>query len=103
MRVLVAKLILTPVLIVTISIVARRWGPKTGGLLAGLPLTSAPISVFLAVEQGRDFAARAAAGTLSGVAAVAVFCLAYAFGTKRWSWLICSVVATFVFVVFAAA
>ena len=97
------KLVLTPVLIVVISIVARRWGPKTGGLLAGLPLTSAPISVFLAIEQGRDFAARAAAGTLSGVGAVAAFCLAYAFGSKRWSWLICSVVATFVFVIFAAA
>ena len=97
------KLVLTPVLIVVISIVARRWGPKAGGLLAGLPLTSAPISVFLAIEQGRDFAARAADGTLSGVGAVGAFCLAYAFGTKRWGWLICSVVATFVFVVFATA
>jgi len=103
MAVLTAKLVLTPLLIVLITMATRRWGPKTGGLLAGLPLTSAPISVFLAVEQGRDFAARAAGGTLSGVGAVAAFCLAYAFGAKRWSWIMCTLVATLVFVVFAAA
>src|SRR5262249_36326043 len=72
------KLFVTPVLIVGVSLAARRWGPKIGGLFAGLPLTSAPIFAFLAVEQEPNFASRVAAGTLSGVASVGAFCLAYA-------------------------
>jgi hypothetical protein len=39
------KLLLTPILMIAISWAARRWGPGIGGLLAGLPLTSGPISI----------------------------------------------------------
>jgi hypothetical protein len=96
------KLILTPVLVIAVSLAERRWGPKTGGLLAGLPLTSAPISVFLALEQGSDFAANAAAGTLLGVGSVAAFCFAYALGAKRWGWLLCTTVGILCFIFFTA-
>jgi len=97
MTLLAFKLILTPVLIVAVSLVGRRWGPKTGGLLAGLPLTSAPVSAFLAVEQGTDFAAKAAVGTLSGVGSVGVFCLAYVLAAKRWGWVVCTSVGILCF------
>jgi hypothetical protein len=93
MKLLAFKLILTPVLIVVVSLAGRRWGPKIGGLLAGLPLTSAPVSAFLAVEQGPDFAAKAAVGTLSGVTSVGAFCLAYALVARRWGWFVCTLVA----------
>jgi hypothetical protein len=71
------KLILTPLVVLAASLAARRWGDAIGGWLVGLPLTSAPVSVFLAVEQGPHFAAEAANGSLAGVAAQAVFCLGY--------------------------
>jgi hypothetical protein len=100
MALLAFKLILTPALIVAVSLAGRRWGPKTGGLLAGLPLTSAPVSVFLAVEQGPDFAANAAVGTLSGVASVGVFCLAYALLAKRRGWVVSTLVAIICFLFF---
>jgi len=90
MQLLAFKIILTPLLIVAVSLAGRRWGPKIGGLLAGLPLTSAPVSVFLAVEQGTDFAARAAVGTLSGVGSVGAFCFAYAIVARRWGWVVCT-------------
>ena len=51
------KLVVTPLFIAATTLVARRWGPGVGGWLAGFPLTSAPVSVFLALEQGPDFAA----------------------------------------------
>ncbi len=72
------KLLLTPLLIAMTSLAARRWGPGVGGWLVGLPLTSGPVSVFLALEQGRTFAADAAHGTIFGMVAVAAFCVAYA-------------------------
>ena len=84
------KLLLTPSLIVAVSLAGRRWGPKAGGLLAGLPLTSAPVSAFLAIEQGPDFAAKAAVGALSGVCSVGAFCLAYALVARRWGWPVCT-------------
>jgi hypothetical protein len=78
MSLLEIKLILTPPIVLAASLAARRWGDAIGGWLVGLPLTSGPVSVFLAVEYGPRFAADAANGSLAGVVAQAVFCLGYA-------------------------
>lgn len=75
---LVAKLTLTPILIGGISFAARRFGPRAGGALAGLPWTSSTLSIFLALEHGSEFARDAARGTESAVPAVIVFCFVYA-------------------------
>ncbi len=85
MSVLAVKLIVTPLMILAASLVGRRWGAAAGGWLAGLPLTSGPVAVFLAVEHGSGFAAEASAGSLAGVVAQAGFCLAYAFAAP-WGW-----------------
>ena len=53
MLLLVFKLLLTPLLIGLVSLAGRRWGPGVSGWLVGLPLTSAPVSLFLTLEQGR--------------------------------------------------
>ena len=87
MSLLLAKLVLTPLLIAAVTLAGRRWGPAMGGWLAGLPLTSGPVSVFLALEQGPDFAARAAVGTLAGLVGVACFCLVYARLARNRSWI----------------
>jgi hypothetical protein len=81
------KLVLTPLLIGAVTLAARRWGPSVGGWLAGFPLTSGPVSVFLALEQGRPFAERAAGGTLLGLLSMAVFCLVYSRMAFRAAWL----------------
>lgn len=61
-----------------LSAAARRWGSLAGGILAGLPLTSAPILAYIALDQGQDFARLTALGALDGLAAVACAYLAYA-------------------------
>ena len=81
------KLILTPLFITVIALAGRRWGPAVGGWIAGLPLTSGPVSLFLALEQGRAFAGDAAVSSLAGGAAVGVFCLAYALTAARRGWM----------------
>ena len=60
------------------TLAARRWGATIGGWFVGLPLTSGPVSVFLALEQGRSFTATAARGSILGLLGVAAFCVAYA-------------------------
>ncbi|MDX1501361.1 MAG: hypothetical protein R3325_03285 [Thermoanaerobaculia bacterium] len=85
-RLLLLKLLVTPSLMAAATLAQRRWGARAGGLIAGLPLTAGPVSVFLAVEQGPGFAAVAARGTLVGLVALAGFCLAYARAAPRLRW-----------------
>ena len=77
MELLLIKLFLTPLLMVAVSWSARRWGPGIGGLLAGLPLTSGPISIYLYAEQGPGFAAAAAANSILSLTPVALFSVVY--------------------------
>jgi hypothetical protein len=84
--ILVLKLVLTPLLILAASLAGRRWGETVSGWFVGLPLTSAPVCFFLAMEQGSAFAAGAATGCLAGVIAEAGFCLAYAVAARRHGW-----------------
>jgi hypothetical protein len=79
------KLIVTPLMILAASLVGRRWGDAVGGWLVGLPLTSGPVAVFLAIEHGAGFAAEASAGSLVGVIAQAGFVLGYALAAP-WGW-----------------
>lgn len=81
------KLVLTPIIISIATLVSRRWGETVGGLLIGLPLTSAPVSFFFAIEQGRQFAEKAAFSAMLGLIPVATFCVCYALAARRLSWL----------------
>ena len=83
---IVLKVLLAPVLILLATLAGRRWGPAVGGWLAGLPLTSGPVSIILALEQGPRFAARAALGTLLGLVSLAAFSLAYGVAARRVPW-----------------
>jgi hypothetical protein len=83
---LVFKLLLTPLLIGLISLADRRWGAKVGGWLVGLPLTSAPVTLFIALELGTTFASHMAMGILMGLISQAVFCVTYAWFSLRVNW-----------------
>jgi hypothetical protein len=98
------KLILTPCLIGLVSLAGRKWGPSVSGWLTGLPLTSGPIALYLALERGPDFAAGAASGTLAGLISVAIFCLIYYELSFKLNWAGCLLIgwagyfgATFIF------
>jgi hypothetical protein len=80
------KILLTPALIAVVTLLARRWGPGVAGIIAVLPLTSMPVSIFLALEQGPMFAATAALGTLLGLLSQAALCLAYSWSARRATW-----------------
>ncbi|HET9651864.1 MAG TPA: hypothetical protein VFP36_06720, partial [Usitatibacter sp.] len=73
-------------LIGLVSLAGRRWGPAVSGWLVGLPLTSGPVALFLALDQGTAFAARVAVGILAGTIAQVAFCLAYSRLAFRVGW-----------------
>ena len=101
--ILAAKLVLTPALIAVATLIGRRFGPSISGWLVGLPFTSGPVSLFLAFEQGTTFAAAAAAGSIAGVAASAVFAVAYAAMARRFRWPASLAVASAAFAVAVTA
>ena len=56
------------------------------GWIIGLPLTSGPVALFLALEHGTAFASRAAEGSLLGLISLAAFCLVYSWLSVHLNW-----------------
>lgn len=96
---LILKLIVTPALIGAVSLAGRRWGPSISGWLVGLPLTSGPVVLFLALDQGAAFAARASQGILAGGISVALFCFTYSWLAARLRWSLTLLASWVVFMV----
>lgn len=78
------KLVVTPILITTATLLGRRFGQSVAGWLIAFPWTSAPVSFFLAVDHGIPFAAAAARGSIAAIAAECAFVLAYAWTARGW-------------------
>jgi hypothetical protein len=103
MAILILKLLLTPTLIGLASLAGRRWGPSVSGWLVALPLTSGPVTLFLALSHGTAFAAAAALGTLTGTLSQPVFCLTYAWVALRCNWLVAFLAGVLAFAACTAA
>jgi hypothetical protein len=101
--ILTLKLILSPVIIAVIALAGRRWGSAVSGWLLGFPLTSAPISLIMAMQNGTGFAAASAAGNLGGQVAVCVFCLVYGIAALRFNWQISAAISVTAFFMAVAA
>ncbi len=86
MALLAVKLLLAPAFVVGASLAARRFGPRVGGLIAGLPVVAGPILLVYALAHGRAFAAGAAAGTLLGLVSLIAFVVVYARLASRLFW-----------------
>jgi len=74
---LALKILLSPVCVVAVSMIGRRWGLAVAGVLAGLPVVAGPILLVETLQNGRGFGAQAAAGTLLGLVALTAFVVVY--------------------------
>ena len=99
---LVVKLLIAPFFIALVTLAGRRWGTAISGTLTGLPLTSGPVSLILALQYGPDFAAHAAIGNLAGQVSLICFCLAYSLAAQRCNWRVSTLIGITVFVVVTA-
>jgi hypothetical protein len=84
--VLALKLILAPAFVVGASLTARRFGPRIGGVVGGLPVVAGPILLVLAIVHDRAFAARSATTSLLGLVSLATFVLVYGVAARRVRW-----------------
>lgn len=82
------KLLTVPVVILITTFLVKKFGAFVGGIFAGLPIFSGPISFFITLEQGPDFALVASYNSLIGLIGCTTTALIYAwlanFGCKWW-------------------
>lgn len=86
MGVLALKLVLAPAFVVGASLIARRFGPRVGGLVGGLPVVGGPILFVLAVVHGGVFAQQAASASLLGLISLTGYVTTYALLVRRTRW-----------------
>jgi hypothetical protein len=104
---LLVKVLLAPSFVVGASLTARRFGPRIGGLVAGLPVVAGPILLAYTLAHGRGFAASAASGTLLGLVSLIAFVVVYGrlaghvfWGTAMLSGWLAFAIATAIFSAF---
>lgn len=86
MTVFAVRLLLAPLFVILVSLAARRFGVRLGGVVAGLPVIAGPVLLVLALQHGTKFASDAAVGVLLGMVGLAAFVLAYVAAAKWLFW-----------------
>lgn len=92
---LILKLTIVPIFIGVITLAGRKWGSGVAGLLSAFPVVAGPIVIFIAIEQGVEFATLTSVSVISATACLIIFWFAYSWACIRLSWylaLLCALV-----------
>lgn len=95
------RLVLVPLIVASIAIVGRHWGPRAAGMLSGFPVIAGPILYFIYMDQGRAFATASATSAIASVIALSSFCFVYAWLSLRLTWYSTLLLAWLVYFVLA--
>ncbi len=71
------KAILTAITVAAVLMMAQSLGRRVAGIFSGLPIISAPVLLWVALDQGVVFAAHAALGVVAACGLMVLFCLTY--------------------------
>ncbi|BCA81066.1 hypothetical protein [Desulfuromonas sp. AOP6] len=74
---ILAKILVSILAVVGLSLVAERVSPRVAGVLSGYPLGTAIALFFIGLENGHDFAAQGAVYTVAGLSASLVLVHVY--------------------------
>ena len=77
------KAVLTAMTVAAVLMMAQLFGRRLAGLVAGLPVITAPSLLWLALEQGGAYAAHCAIGSAAACGAGAIFALIYERAARR--------------------
>jgi len=83
---LILKLSLIPLVVWLATVAGRRFGHAVTGWITGLPLIAGPISIYLALDPGPEFAAKTGHSILQCTAGSAAHCLAFGLAAPRFGW-----------------
>ena len=86
MSLLIAKILLSTALVAAATLVQRNYGHRASGFLVGLPITTAPYLLLVAIQHGSRFTIHSAQGVLQGQIALVLFLISYARAPITWPW-----------------
>lgn len=86
MSLLLVKILLSTLLVAAATLVQRRYGHRASGFLVGLPITTAPYLLLVAIEHGTQFTVHSAQGVLQGQIALVLFIVGYGHAPQAWPW-----------------
>jgi len=86
MPLLALKVLMSGALVGSATFVQRRFGNRASGFLVGLPITTAPYLLLVAIEHGSQFTAQSAEGVLKGQISLVIFIAAYVNAPGAWKW-----------------
>ena len=85
------KVVVSILIVVALSLIAERAGPRVAGIASGFPLGAAISLAFIGLENGTAFAAAGALYTAAGLSATVAFVAGYLLGIRlaggRTRWL----------------
>jgi phosphatidylserine synthase len=90
---LILKLTVVPLALLLFGIADRLHGPRIAGWLAGFPIVAGPLLLFVTLEQGKDFGSAAALGAYFGLVPWLTFTTSYAWCSRFWGWMGCTIAA----------
>lgn len=99
MDLLIIKAIVVVVLVLSLTTIAEKVGPKISGVLSGLPLGTLIVLLFFAIEHGVDYTREASLYNIHGLFAALAFSIGYyvsTFYTGKFE-IIMSLLTSFVF------
>ena len=96
---LIPKMVLIAFMVVASTALAERAGPVIGGLIATLPISSAPVYYLLALSHTPAFIADAAITSFSGLVAAGIMLVAYIFLAQRAKTLVSVILALIIWAV----
>lgn len=74
-----------PTVIAGVTLISRKWGNTIGGMIASMPWVAGPIVLFIALEQGKEFAVLSIPGVMMGIIGWLAFCYAYIYAGLRFN------------------
>jgi hypothetical protein len=80
------QVILAPLLVAAATLAGRALGDRSAGVVSAFPAIVGPVLLVEAQTHGVAFAARAANGTLLGLAALGGFAVVYSRAARRAGW-----------------
>jgi hypothetical protein len=83
---LILKLTIVPLFIGLITLAGRKWGSGVAGILSAFPVVAGPIVVFIALEQGSQFATFTSMSAIFATTCLVTFWLVYSWACIRYSW-----------------
>ena len=86
MEITLLRIFLTPVLVLVIFFLQRKWGARVGGLFLGLPINITPFLIIIYLQESKKFFETAIHGVFIGQIVLLIFAFTYSRLATRFNW-----------------